>query len=303
MKKPLPTKLIVLFFTITSCSTYRPPEAFEAKMNRFEGTSEVANIVPKIYPQPLLLQERSPASITPYGKNIKPVNISDKKLYFTGLYSQYKQLRDFGSSTTPIINSCPHFHSVIVEDKEKKNHFSFIIPKGAEFEKLSNLYKEAKNNPGLYPELHLPTDKNNSYNTVFSNIKNDQKIDQIPYQIQLAINIHLEKTFGELKELCETGSSTNFYIYENLTNYQKMKNMKKNENTLISFLKTTLVANLAILTSLEAWAKNQNNLINDPVNFEILKRLKGVWFGDYLSHLVKKRRNLASIENNKADRD
>ena len=49
-------------------------------------------------------------------------------------------------------------------------------------------------------------------NTVFTNIKNDRETEMIPYQIQTAINIHLEKTFGEIKELCDSGTSSNYFI-------------------------------------------------------------------------------------------
>ena len=49
----------ILIMTIaSSCSSYQRPEAFEAKMNRFSAKINSQNIVPKIYPQPLLLQGR-----------------------------------------------------------------------------------------------------------------------------------------------------------------------------------------------------------------------------------------------------
>ena len=102
-------------------------------------------------------------------------------------------LRNYASASTPIIKSCPHFHSSFIEEKSKINSSEFITPKGAELEKISNLYVNAKSNPGLFPELHLPLQKTKVNDTVFANIKNDREIEMIPYQVQTAINIHLEK--------------------------------------------------------------------------------------------------------------
>ena len=296
------SKLLVLSLSslIASCSTYHPPEAFEAKMNRFSANHEQKNTVPDIYTQPLLLQtSREPASITPSEK-MKPLNHSNKILYFIGLFGQYKALRNYASASTPIIKSCPHFHSSFIEEKNTANSAEFITPRGAELEKISKLYINAKSNPGLYPELHLPLKKETTKDTVFTNIKNDKEIELIPYQIQTAINIHLEKTFGELIELCNTGTSTNYFIFENLTRYQKKSEMKKNEQALKALLKTTLVSNMAILTSLEAWSNKKYHEKLKQVNAEITKRLKGTWYTDYLKQIVQKRREITLNGSNKA---
>lgn len=284
----------IISLNLISCATYRPPEAFEAKMNRFAANSLQANTVPDLYTQPLLLDEgRTPASLNP--KKYKPLNYSNKILYFTGLYGQYKTMRNYGSASTPIIKSCPHFHSTMVTEKTRKDSFEFIAPKGAEFERISSLYKNAKNNPGLFPELHLPLAKDNMKNTIFGNIKNDKDVNTIPYQIQTAINIHLEKTFGELNELCSTGTSSNYFIYENLTRMQKSNRLKKSEYSLKAFFKTTLVSNMAILTSLEAWDKDKKPNSLNQINFEIMKRLNGTWISSYLMRLIDKRRKISSI--------
>lgn len=294
------SKLLVLSITllISSCSTYHPPEAFEAKMNRFSARGGQKNTVPKIYTQPLLLKaSRAPASISPNQK-IKPLNHSNRILYFIGLYGQYKALRNYASASTPIIKSCPHFHSSFIEEKSKINSSEFITPKGAELEKISNLYVNAKSNPGLFPELHLPLKKTTVKDTVFANIKNDREIEMIPYQIQTAINIHLEKTFGEIKELCDSGTSSNYFIFENLTRYQKKNKLKKDEATLKAMLKTTLISNMAILTSLEAWSNKKYHRKLKQLNAEITTRLKGAWFTDYLHQIVTKRREITLNGNN-----
>lgn len=287
---------ILLMTIASSCSTYQRPEAFEAKMNRFSAKTNSQNIVPKIYPQPLLLQGRAPASIAPL-KKVKPLNYSNKKLYFKGLYTQYQSLRNFASASTPIVKSCPHFHSSIVESKESGKVVEFITPKGAELEKIASLYIEAKNNPGLFPELHLPVQKLSNEDTIFSNIKNDKKTDQIPYQVQSAINIHLEKTYGELQELCQSGSSNNYFIFQNMTSLQKSQKLKRGEKALNSFFKTTLLSNMAIITSLESWTDTKMSPKVIQLNIEIMKRLKGLWFQDYLSQIISKRKKLTTYSN------
>jgi len=285
--------LITLIISSYSCSTYRPPEAFEAKMNRFSANSEEKNIVPELYTQPLLLEKgRAPASINP--NKYKPLNYSNKILYFMGLHGQYNAMRTYASASTPIVKSCPHFHSTLLGEKNKKDTVEFISPKGAEIKKISNLYRNAKNNPGLFPELHLPMEKNNLKNTIFSNIKNDKKIEEIPYQIQTAINLHLEKTYGELSELCSTGTSANYFIYENLTRLQKSKKFDKNEQTLKAFFKTTVISNMAILSSLQDWKQHEKTPELNQISFELIKRLNGTWVGMYLSKLVQERRKLTS---------
>lgn len=289
------TKLLIISLILCtySCSTYRPPEEFEAKMNRFSAFNEEQNIVPDLYTQPLLLQDgRAPASINP--QNYKPLDYSNKILYFLGLHGQYQSMRTYASASTPIIKICPHFHSTLIGDKKKKNVVEFISPKGTDVKKISKLYRNAKNNPGLFPELHLPMEKNNIKNTIFSNIKNDQKIEEIPYQIQTAINLHLEKTYGELQELCSTGTSSNYFIFENLTRFQKTKKLKKNEDTLKALFKTTVVSNMAILSSLQDWKEKNKNLEMNQLNYEIIKRLDGTWVSHYLSKLVTERKKITS---------
>jgi hypothetical protein len=283
--------ILLLSLNLLSCASYRPPEAFEAKMNRFAASSGEKNIVPNLYTQPLLLDEgRTPASVS--RKGIKPLNYSNRILYFIGLYGQYKTMRNFASASTPIIKSCPHFHSTIIKNKTTEGSYEFIVPRGADFEKISQLYKNAKNNPGLFPELHLPLEKGNNKNTVFTHIKNDKDINEVPYQIQTAVNIHLEKTYGEIKELCLSGTSSNYFIYENLTRFQKNKKLKKSEKTLKAFFKTTLVSNMAILTSLQSWSKSKRSLKIEQINSEIMKRLEGKWISTYLEKLIERRKKL-----------
>ena len=137
-------------------------------------------------------------------------------------------------------------------------------------------------------------EKNNLKNTIFSNIKNDKKIEEIPYQIQTAINLHLEKTYGELSELCSTGTSANYFIYENLTRLQKSKKFDKNEQTLKAFFKTTVISNMAILSSLQDWKQHEKTPELNQISFELIKRLNGTWVGMYLSKLVQERRKLTS---------
>ena len=68
--------------------------------------------------------------------------------------------------------------------------------------------------------------------------------------------------------------------------------MKKDESTLKAILKTTLISNTAVLTSLEAWSNKKYHQKLKQLNAEITGRLKGAWFTDYLHQIVTKRREI-----------
>ena len=92
------SKILILSITLlfSSCATYHPPEAFEAKMNRFSARSGQKNTVPDIYTQPLLLKaSRAPASISPKQKS----NHSTTRIEFCISSVSMDNIKHFG--TTP----------------------------------------------------------------------------------------------------------------------------------------------------------------------------------------------------------
>ena len=64
-------------------------------------------------------------------------------------------------------------------------NFTYRINFDFDHQKILDEYINAKNNPGLFPELHLPLEKDQETNTVFSHIKNDKDINVVPYQKEM----------------------------------------------------------------------------------------------------------------------
>ena len=287
--------LFICLNMVVSCSSYRPPESIDEKMKRFNTNYKTSNRVPQIMVQPLLLQGRSPASIPSLKtlqKNNKRFNISNKRLYFIGLFEQYQQISQFSEEESPKINSCPHFHSNLIDNQTAKKNNQWKITEGIVLAEKVKIYRQALNNPSLFPELHLPLDEQNLHPTVYDYFKNNSKEDDLPGLIQNAIEIHLKKTYNEINELCQTGSSENYYIYENLTSIGKKSKFKRSKQSLQTLLKTTIFSNMALNASLRAVSKNhqQTDLSFTNYEAEIIKRLDSQWVAVYLSNMISKRK-------------
>ena len=264
-------------------------------MHRFSSNYKASNKVPEIMVQPLLLQSRSPASIpnlTKINESKKRYNISNKRLYFIGLFEQYQQLSKFSEKESPKVNGCPHFHSSLVNNQEKKRANQWKIPEGIVLQEKVEIYKNALNNPSFFPELHLPLDEKNLHPTVYDHYKNNSSEKELPELIQKAIEIHLKKTHREIEELCSTGSSENYFIYENLTSIGKKNKLTRSKENLKILFKTTIFSNLALTASLKAISKNRDkyNLTFTNHEVEIIKRLDSSWVAGYLSNMILKRK-------------
>jgi len=175
---------------------------------------------------------------------------SNKRLYFLGLYSQYKQLGSYiTSETAPEINHCPAFHSSLLTLKEQRKANQTASANKVDF---TGRYKSLnQDSPALYPELALPVSLDNEEVTLLEAIKTSDR-DETHQLLSQAIKVHLTKTHKELEELCDSGTSQNYYNYENLTTHVQRAgaNFAPTAQSLATLLKTTLFANKAILESL-----------------------------------------------------
>ena len=109
-----------------------------------------------------------------------------------------------------------------------------------------------------------------------------------------AISLHVMKTYRELSELCEVGTSDNYYAYENLLGHierheQSRDPVSQNVKTLF---KTTLFSNMAIINSL--WSGNAPTRARGPASVKkksdgnyqqaVLKRFGVEWVEDYFNN-------------------
>ena len=294
MKKYILLTALIALLLAACSSTYRRPESIEDKMKRFNPQSEQSNIVPQITSTSKGWKtRRGPASSelpTSTGGNYR--SLSNKKVYFTALLYQYNQVRPLAKGSTPSISICPHFHNQVLEYANrnpkamKKQNFiaNWIIDKS----KLKDpKYLEIR------PELGLPTKVNGIIPTLADNIISDST--KTPQDhLKTSINVHLENNYNEIKELCQTGQSNNYYAFENLVGHTRENaEFKATNANLNSLLKTSVFANHAIITSLWKYRKrgrtiaSTENSANNPVIYEITNRMNANWALDYFRNLSK----------------
>lgn len=241
----------LLAIGLTSCAgSYRRPESFEAKMARFQPRNTNPNKVPKIEIAPSLPQTfsrsagRGPASQTTSFKKLP----SNKRLYFITLYGQYRHLSSFvHTEQAPDIKHCPSFHTSLVNYKEG---LPPIQNKELSVEKRYSAL--TPDQLASYPELSLPMSLTEETPRLYEVLK-DKKGKTSTFYVTQALKVHLTKTYKELEELCESGSSDNYYNYENLTTHiqRQGSDFGPTKKSLQSLLKTTVFSNMTLIKSLE----------------------------------------------------
>ncbi len=301
----LSTLILVASSLAYSCSS---PESYQQKMARYTPkATEGKNLVPEFqvgeFEFSIPKKNRAPASIASEQTSFdeaKESNPTNKKLYFLALYSQYEQLKQFGQDFIgPEVSICPSFHTSLTKYKEKDaSAWKRNISKKLE-------YDVARMSEDGYitkrPELLLPLSKDEATPRVIdivrnsTSIKNEQTVNELVHK---AIDIHLAKTYTELKELCEYGSSDNYYVYENLITHIKNTKFEAEPSNMNVLLKTTLFSNMALMTSLDnhstkpASGRSIASVTKPlesklPYSQELFTRLNVSWAGQYFDYLKK----------------
>lgn len=308
-KKLYPTTqalyLMGLWMLVQGCAqTYRA-EPVESKMGRYQPATTSKNRVPELPAPTNELQAlwsrptgRMPASISP-----KPIeegavetsanqltNQSNKRFYFMTLFSQYESLRSHPKlAALPEIRLCPNFHTQLVNHREQphlaqpvwqtKTYPSDLITKLTQDESLL----------ALYPEFGLPLTEENLRPRVVDLVqKNHAETEGL---VTKALQVHARKTHAELSELCEFGVSENYYIFENLVGHQERQMAGPSLSGLHSLLKSSVVFNHALLTSLASTATSPSrapasaSLSVWDYGHEGLQRLQAEWTSAYFQKL------------------
>ena len=231
--------------------------------------------------------------------NEKMTNVhSNRQLYFLALLAQYNELKIFSENKEKDIGYCAGFHSSIVDHG---NRFAMEKREQRKLKKKLFLKKYLGDNNfiSLYPELSLPTVSGRTNPLVIDLIRREG-ISFLPKIVQGALSIHLSKIYGELKELCESGLSDNYYNYENLITISKMKSgfLSSKESMKILF-KLTMFSNMALLDSLQytEGKKSRRPSSFHASNFyvdEIMKRLKVRWVWEYFEEVDRRRKKFYS---------
>lgn len=218
--------------------------------------------------------------------------VNNKKVYFLTLLGQYKRLKNVLSNQSEDFKVCPFFHNSLVRQKE---YLSTIDNSQASFNR--NNYVKAMYTPStlpLYPELSLPINKKQNvyqYTSQFNNsIRNNNLIEGF---VKVALEEHAQKNKKELEELCESGSSDNYYLFENLlTHFSETQNFKSTLGSLKAVLKIPVFANLLLLRSVDSdyvfYAKSQFDQVRrisgkySIFEEELLARIKMSWMKLYI---------------------
>lgn len=283
--------IFTLILGLGACSSAKRPESFEAKMARFEASTNEYLGSPQLPAADYNFKSRGPASVTEKKPGALP--ISNKRLYFMTLFTQYNEMRSFLNSSSPEINICPTFHSALVEYKEK--NASMPTSKKLTWEASQINFKASEGELANFPELFLPVTKEKNEPRVVDILKKDGT-KEAPQLLTKALEIHVLKTYNELHELCENGVSDNYYIFENLATYTASNRMSANTNNMRMLLKSTLFSNMAIIDSLTKSSKKigrgvasqEETLTPQGYSNEVLYRLKSPWAKEYFEELGKK---------------
>jgi hypothetical protein len=301
--------LLTSSLIVISCgSNYRHPESIESKMARYKSQKENENIVPDLeilsadiqfkYPgqrSKRSSRSRAPASSADGGASWdlgQDNGPSNKKLYFLTLLSQYQQLNTLiPDQKAPEVKHCPNFHTNLLNHKEQNGGYA----------PLASRYKYGSftdDTVALYPELALPMGLDGKRPRVVDIMKNPEKKSTYGGDkaiVEKALSLHLSKTYKELRELCQYGSSDNYYIWENLVTHIKRnkRGFPANKENMSTLLKTTIFTNRALILSYGHRNRNRNS--RTPASIKststyhdmVLRRLNVKWSESYF-YAIKK---------------
>jgi len=275
---------MTLLLILAGCGSYRP-ESMESKMSHYNSEEQKTNQVPILSINFDVTKSRAPSSLAlTEGKNKSAPNesaellhFSNKKLYFMALFDQYNRLSRYTPSTTAMIKSCPNFHSGIIEilgDYPNPNNFKSPL-------RSEDYQAETTTHVGM----QLPMQKNDFHPTVsefFASAKG-----QNLYDLQIkALDVHLSKMYDELEELCQYGTSDNYYIFENLTTYIETKKLTQNNENFKILMRTTLFTNQVLTNTFEGLSEKGRQPANGELNryyFDgVVRRLNVGWAVNFI---------------------
>ena len=284
--------------TVVGCAT---SESYQAKMSRYQAPAEEKYLVPdiKVSGSIFNLKSRGPASVEKVKLDTKEdgkdtgkdeLNFTNKKLYFLSLIDQYETLKSFAPEfSAPKINICPNFHTGLLSHYEKnptpmfKGNVKFIY----DFKKISD-----SDYMTSHPELYLPLTKDAKSPTVADIIKskNIETNAEVTELVKKALDIHLQKTYQELAELCEYGSSSNYYIYENLITHVKSTNFQATNENMSTLLKSTVFSNMALITAFDNFKEKGRSIASEGkftahYTTDIVKKMNVEWTYEYFKKI------------------
>lgn len=274
--------MIAVSGLLYSCaSRFRRPESIEAKMARYKSKIGQVNSVPEM---PVINEQwnignRAPASIGPLEQNQR-VNYSNKKMYFFTLWMQYKTLKTIAKAdNAPTVNSCPKFHTSLVGEDWDSNISAISVNN-------INWKNVQQQDISYFPEMHLSVTRKHQEPKVKDQFKDLNHNDEYNTVVNKALKTHMAKMYLELQELCEHGSSYNYYAFENLFTHSNKNDLMANNKSMERLLKTSIFSNHLLIEGLRT-SKSKNKY--DMMIHEINNRIGGQWVKAYFEYFKSKR--------------
>lgn len=228
--------------------------------------------------QPQKNRGRAPASQI---KQTVP-ELSNRQIYFLSFYRQYLKLEQSLGMEAKTDN-CPSFHQVVIEyKKELEAPFDGSV-EGHDYRSV----EANMSNLGFYPVLALQSGNNDPLwrNMAASDWKDSNGM------LKTALVTHHEDMQTELKQLCDSGVSAGYYVYENLVTYFKeYKEFHYSKEGLKALLKVPTLANMLMLDNLSS----TSYYLSQENHFDtwLLQRANTQWFRQYRDHLNQRRGQL-----------
>ncbi len=291
---------IILFTTLvstaffTACST---GESIQSKMNRYQANNSRTNYVPEIKVATISFKtankNRAPASVKTETDKSLPADpsMTNKRLYFLTLVDQYETLKKYADQyEAPKVALCPNFHTGLLNHYEKYSSNSKKVSMPFRYDIASIQSEEYVER---HPEFFLPVTKESNFPRVIDIIKSKKvgEISEVSDLVKKAVDIHLTKTYHEITELCEYGSSDNYFIYENLITFVKSSEFNPSKENMNILLKTSVFSNMAILSSLENQKEKMGRTIastekkSSHYTDELMSKMNVEWSNEYFKNL------------------
>lgn len=316
LKKNSMPRAFIATCTLTMLASCAGPESYQQKMERYSPKAVVKNQVPDIKTAEFKFKITTASTTGPKGRTPasapenpssaeegKESNPSNKKLYFLTLFGQYEALKNYSQEFVgPTVSICPNFHTSLLNHNEKLSSSGRSErPRTKKFNYDSKKYAD-EYYVASKPELLLPLSKDEVTPKVIDILRssgqslNDFAVNELVHK---ALDIHLAKTYSEIRELCEYGVSDNYYIYENLITHIKNNSFEADNKNMNTLLKTTVFSNIALMTSIMGQDKETNagrsiasfGGENKKMTYtsEVIARLNVNWANQYFDFIKESR--------------
>ena len=273
--------LFISFFAfLTACSmteskNHSSEDRNETNYEKFASTNLPPNLAS--YKAPTAGPSRGPASSVITLADPKLSKVSNKHLYVLTLLSQYQLFNGYLGNVKPTINSCSNFHSTLMEYKNLRKPLKVPV-KPWQASALFSSVESRKDQ--VFPEYFMSL-KTNANRPTVGDYFSDAGPEKRKELLNTAFNVHVEKTYMEIMDLCESGISANYYIYENFITHMKSNpGFKKTDKAFQSILKVAVFSNILLRKSIQGIKQSFQATAYksySPFELEVMNRFSAHW--------------------------